>query len=77
MFDPLVSTETAKAAHDFVAQHLGQKPVLAVVHSHSHIDHYGGVRGIVSQADVDAGKVKIIAPEGVRRAFGQRERDRR
>ena len=64
VFDPLVSAETAKAAHDFVSQQLGPKPVLAVVHSHSHIDHYGGVRGIISQADVDAGKVKIIAPEG-------------
>jgi alkyl sulfatase BDS1-like metallo-beta-lactamase superfamily hydrolase len=64
VFDPLISTETAKAAYDLVSENLGRKPVLAVVHSHSHIDHYGGVRGIVDQADVDSGKVKIIAPEG-------------
>ena len=64
VFDPLISTKTAKAGYDLVSQHLGQKPVLAVVHSHSHIDHYGGVRGIVSQADADVGKVKIIAVEG-------------
>ncbi len=41
---------------------LGARPIVAVVHSHSHVDHYGGVRGIVNQADVDSGKVKIIAP---------------
>ena len=44
-------------------RHSGNRPILAVVHSHSHVDHYGGVRGIVSQQDVDSGKVKIIAPQ--------------
>ena len=63
MFDPLISAETAKAAYDFVTSKLGQRPVHAVVYSHSHADHYGGVRGIVNEADVTAGKVKIIAPE--------------
>jgi alkyl sulfatase BDS1-like metallo-beta-lactamase superfamily hydrolase len=63
VFDPLISTETAKAAYDFVTSKLGKRPVLAVVYSHSHVDHYGGVRGIVDEADVAAGKVKIIAPE--------------
>jgi alkyl sulfatase BDS1-like metallo-beta-lactamase superfamily hydrolase len=63
VFDPLISTETAKAAYDLVTKHLGKKPVLAVVYSHSHVDHYGGVRGIVDEKDVKAGKVKIIAPE--------------
>jgi alkyl sulfatase BDS1-like metallo-beta-lactamase superfamily hydrolase len=63
VFDPLISTETAKAAYDFVTSKLGKRPVLAVVYSHSHVDHYGGVRGIVDEADVTAGKVKIIAPE--------------
>ncbi|MGB4074087.1 alkyl/aryl-sulfatase [Pseudomonas sp.] len=64
VFDPLLSTETAKAALDLVDQHLGKKPVVAVVYSHSHIDHFGGVRGIIDEADVKAGKVRIIAPEG-------------
>lgn len=63
VFDPLISAETAKAAYDLVSQHLGKKPVVAVVYSHSHIDHYGGVRGIVDEADVVAGKVQILAPE--------------
>jgi alkyl sulfatase BDS1-like metallo-beta-lactamase superfamily hydrolase len=62
--DPLISAETAKAAYDLVSKNLGQKPVVAVVYSHSHVDHYGGVRGIVDEADVKAGKVKIIAPDG-------------
>ncbi|WP_137821898.1 alkyl/aryl-sulfatase [Pseudomonas sp. D(2018)] len=64
VFDPLLSQETAKAAYDLVSQHLGKKPVVGVVYSHSHIDHFGGVRGIVDEADVKAGKVRIVAPEG-------------
>jgi alkyl sulfatase BDS1-like metallo-beta-lactamase superfamily hydrolase len=64
VFDPLISVETAKAAYEFVTQRLGPLPVRAVVYSHSHVDHFGGVRGIVDEADVDAGKVRIIAPEG-------------
>jgi len=62
--DPLISAETAKAALELYYQHRPRKPVIAVVHSHSHVDHYGGVRGVVSEDDVKAGKVKIIAPEG-------------
>jgi alkyl sulfatase BDS1-like metallo-beta-lactamase superfamily hydrolase len=63
VFDPLISAETAKAAYGLVTQHLGQRPVVAVVYSHSHVDHYGGVRGVVDEADVKAGKVQILAPE--------------
>jgi alkyl sulfatase BDS1-like metallo-beta-lactamase superfamily hydrolase len=63
VFDPLISEETAKAAYELVTKHLGKKPVVAVVYSHSHVDHYGGVRGIVTEADVKAGTVQIIAPE--------------
>ncbi|MFO6421950.1 alkyl/aryl-sulfatase [Motilimonas sp. KMU-193] len=61
VFDPLISKETAKAALDFVNKQLGERPVVGVVYSHSHIDHFGGVRGIVDEADVKAGKVAIIA----------------
>jgi len=62
--DPLTTTEVARAALELVTEHLGEKPVLAVIYSHSHADHYGGVGGITSVADVAAGKVKVIAPEG-------------
>jgi alkyl sulfatase BDS1-like metallo-beta-lactamase superfamily hydrolase len=63
VMDTAISPECAKAALDLANQKLGARPVLAVIHSHSHVDHYGGVRGIVNQADVDSGKVKIIAPQ--------------
>lgn len=63
VYDTLISPETAKAALDLANQHLGARPIVAVIHSHSHVDHYGGVRGIINQADVDSGKVKVIAPQ--------------
>lgn len=63
VFDPLLSAETSKAAFELVTQHLGEKPIVAVVYSHSHVDHYGGVRGIVDEKDIKAKKVKIVAPE--------------
>ena len=62
--DPLVSAETAKVALDLYRKHRGDKPVKAVIYTHSHVDHYGGVRGVVDEADVASGKVKIYAPEG-------------
>jgi alkyl sulfatase BDS1-like metallo-beta-lactamase superfamily hydrolase len=64
VFDPLTAKETAAAALKFINQQLGERPVVAVVYSHSHADHFGGVRGVVDEADVKSGKVKIIAPEG-------------
>ena len=64
VFDPLISAETARAAYDLVTENLGKRPVLAVVYSHSHVDHFGGVHGVVDEADVKAGKVRIFAPEG-------------
>jgi len=64
VFDPLTAAETARAAKELVDEHLGERPVVAVVYSHSHGDHWGGVRGIVDEADVRSGKVKIIAPRG-------------
>lgn len=63
VFDTLLSQETGKAALDFINKTLGERPVVAVVYSHPHADHYGGVRGMVSEADVLSGKVPIIAPE--------------
>ncbi len=68
VIDPLVSTETAKAALDLYYQNRPKKPVVAVIYSHSHVDHYGGVRGVVDEADVKSGKVKIYAPVGFLKA---------
>ena len=62
--DPLISEETAKAALELVYQHVGKKPIKAVIYTHSHVDHWGGVKGIVSEEDVQSGKTKIIASEG-------------
>ena len=64
IIDPLTTMETAKAAIDLYYKHRPMKPVVAVVYSHSHADHFGGVRGVVDSNDVAAGKVKIIAPAG-------------
>lgn len=64
VMDPLVSAEPAKAALELYFKHRPKKPVVAVIYSHSHIDHFGGVRGIVDEADLEAGKVKIFAPLG-------------
>jgi alkyl sulfatase BDS1-like metallo-beta-lactamase superfamily hydrolase len=64
VFDPLTAAETARAAKELVDEHLGKLPIVAVVYSHSHGDHWGGVRGIVDEKDVRAGKVQIIAPRG-------------
>ncbi|WP_371227631.1 alkyl/aryl-sulfatase [Pseudomonas sp. QE6] len=64
IFDPLISSETAKAALELYYKHRPKKPVVAVIYTHSHVDHYGGVRGVVDEKDVKAGKVKIYAPLG-------------
>ena len=64
IFDPLTAKETAQAALEFINEQLGERPVVAVVYSHSHADHFGGVRGVVDEADVNSGKAEIIAPIG-------------
>ncbi len=64
VFDPLYTAEPARAALELINEHLGARPVVAVVYSHSHLDHFGGVRGIVDEADVRAGRVQIVAPTG-------------
>lgn len=64
VIDPLVTPNAAKASLDLYFKHRPQKPIVAVIYTHSHTDHYGGVKGLVSEADVKAGKVQIIAPEG-------------
>ena len=63
LIDPMISTEVSKAGLDLYYRNRPKKPVVAVIYSHSHIDHYGGVKGVVSEADVKSGKVHIYAPE--------------
>ncbi len=63
LIDPLTTKEAAAAALELINQQLGQRPVTGVIYSHSHGDHYGGVRGVANEADVKAGKTAIIAPE--------------
>ncbi len=63
VIDPLISAEPAAAALALMRAHRGDKPVTAVIYTHSHVDHYGGVRGVISDADIAAG-LEIIAPEG-------------
>ena len=64
VFDPLMTVECAQAAKQLVDEQLGVYPVKAVIYSHSHADHFGGVRGIVTDEQVASGEVQIIAPEG-------------
>lgn len=64
IFDVRTTSETAAAALALVNEHLGDLPVRAVVYSHSHRDHYGGVLGVTTEADVNAGNGAIIAPTG-------------
>ncbi|MDX0630031.1 MBL fold metallo-hydrolase [Sinorhizobium medicae] len=64
VIDPLTVKETARAALKFINEKLGERPVVAVIISHSHGDHFGGIRGVVDDAALAAEKVQIIAPKG-------------
>ncbi|HGM5551595.1 TPA: alkyl/aryl-sulfatase [Pseudomonas putida] len=64
IIDPLTMAETARAALDLYYANRPRKPVVAVIYSHTHVDHFGGVRGVIDEADVKAGKVKVFAPAG-------------
>lgn len=63
VIDPCCTLEVAHAAYELVTRFLGERKIKAVLYTHSHIDHFGGAKGIVSEEDVAAGHVKIIAPE--------------
>lgn len=62
--DPLTVIESASAAMDLVYEHLGRRPVHAVIYTHSHADHFGGVKGVIDSADVGSGSIQVIAPAG-------------
>jgi alkyl sulfatase BDS1-like metallo-beta-lactamase superfamily hydrolase len=63
VIDPLISSETAAAALALYREHRGDRPVTGVIYTHSHADHFGGVKGVLSQDEADAG-VPVIAPHG-------------
>jgi len=69
--DPLLSVEVARVALALYAKHRGQRPVVAVIYTHTHPDHFGGVKGVVAPADVHAGRVRILAPAGFMRAVSE------
>ena len=62
--DTMQSTDSARAALDLYFAHRPKKPIVAVIHTHSHIDHFAGVGALITQEDADSGKVKVIAPAG-------------
>lgn len=65
VIDTMLTAEIARSTLAFAMDKLGsKKPVVAVIYTHSHADHYGGVRGVIGEADVQAGRIKVIAPEG-------------
>jgi alkyl sulfatase BDS1-like metallo-beta-lactamase superfamily hydrolase len=64
VIDPLISTETAAAALALYREHRGERPVTGLLYTHSHVDHFGGARGVVSEEDVASGRIPLFAPEG-------------
>lgn len=64
VLDPLMSTECSKAALELVEKNFGVRPIKAIIISHPHIDHYGGIKGVVKEEDVLSGKIPVIVPEG-------------
>ncbi len=64
VIDPLTTVEVARYAVELLCKHVSRRPIKAVIYSHTHSDHFGGVKGMVSEADVASGKVRVIAPTG-------------
>jgi alkyl sulfatase BDS1-like metallo-beta-lactamase superfamily hydrolase len=64
VIDPLISTECAAAALALYREHRGDRPVTGLLYTHSHVDHFGGARGVVSGEDVASGRVPVLAPDG-------------
>lgn len=64
VIDPLLTAETGKAALQLYRKHRGNRPIVAIIHTHCHIDHFGGIFGMVAHEQVDSGEVQIVAPDG-------------
>ncbi|MCR5651236.1 MAG: MBL fold metallo-hydrolase [Lachnospiraceae bacterium] len=75
IFDTAMTENVASAAKDLVDKNLGKKPIKAVIMSHPHVDHFGGIKAFMSdsekadsdldlQEQADSGKIPVIVPEG-------------
>ena len=64
VIDTLTTEEASKAAMELIEQHLGKKPIKAVIITHSHVDHFGGIKGVLTEEEIANGTVEIVAPEG-------------
>jgi alkyl sulfatase BDS1-like metallo-beta-lactamase superfamily hydrolase len=64
VIDPLISAETATAALALYRQHRGDRPVTGLLYTHSHADHFGGAKGIVSEEEIEARQIPVLAPAG-------------
>jgi alkyl sulfatase BDS1-like metallo-beta-lactamase superfamily hydrolase len=64
VIDPLTTTETAAAGLALVNETVGERPVVGVIYTHSHADHFAGAYGVTNDEDVAAGRVPVIAPSG-------------
>jgi alkyl sulfatase BDS1-like metallo-beta-lactamase superfamily hydrolase len=64
VIDPLVSAETAAAALALYREHRGERPVTGLIYTHSHVDHFGGARGVLTAEEIEARRVPVLAPTG-------------
>ena len=64
VIDPLVSAETAAAALALYREHRGERPVTGLIYTHSHVDHFGGAKGVLTAEEVEARRVPVLAPAG-------------
>ena len=62
--DPLTATETVRAAMEVVDKHFGKRPIKAILSTHSHADHFGGIRALANEEDLESGKIRFVAPAG-------------
>ena len=62
--DPLTATETVSAAMEVVDKHFGKRPIKAILSTHSHADHFGGIRALANEEDLASGKIRFVAPAG-------------
>ena len=62
IIDPLTSSETSRAGLKLANEQLGERPVIAVIHTHSHADHFAGVLGVITVEQAESGEITVIAP---------------